>query len=145
MSLPACQQRVLDGMAKALQANEPRLAAMFTIFNRLASDEPFAQRERLPDWRAQWLSGFPSRLRSRPAGPGRISSPGAARRPRRLWLRVVAVSHIALLFVLFAVLIGLSVHSSPSCRPAFHRATTALARTVACQSGPSGLTGTVSK
>src|ERR1700758_5620216 len=35
MSLPASQQRVLDRIEEALKRREPRLASMFTIFNRL--------------------------------------------------------------------------------------------------------------
>ncbi len=35
MSLPASQQRVLDGMDRALQADEPHMASMFAIFARL--------------------------------------------------------------------------------------------------------------
>jgi hypothetical protein len=40
VSLPAAQQRVLDRMEGALQASEPHLASMFTIFARLTADEP---------------------------------------------------------------------------------------------------------
>jgi hypothetical protein len=35
MSLPASQQRVLDGMERALQASEPHMASMYAIFARL--------------------------------------------------------------------------------------------------------------
>jgi hypothetical protein len=35
MSLPANQQRVLDGMERALQASEPHMASMYAIFARL--------------------------------------------------------------------------------------------------------------
>ena len=40
MSLPASQQRVLDGMEGALQASEPQLVSMFAIFTRINADEP---------------------------------------------------------------------------------------------------------
>ena len=40
MSLPAAQQRVLDRMDGALQASEPHMAAMFSMFTRLNSDDP---------------------------------------------------------------------------------------------------------
>jgi len=33
MSLPARQQRILDGIGDALRVSEPRLAAMFAIFS----------------------------------------------------------------------------------------------------------------
>src|ERR1700689_3125894 len=35
MSLPAGQQRVLDGMERALKASEPHMTSMFAIFARL--------------------------------------------------------------------------------------------------------------
>ncbi|HWN60018.1 MAG TPA: hypothetical protein VNO25_05060 [Streptosporangiaceae bacterium] len=40
MSLPASQQRVLDRMEGALQASEPQLVSMFSIFTRINADEP---------------------------------------------------------------------------------------------------------
>jgi len=40
VSLPASQQRVLDGMEGALQASEPDLVSMFAIFTRINADEP---------------------------------------------------------------------------------------------------------
>ena len=40
MTLPAAQQRVLDRMEGTLQASEPQLASMFSIFTRLNADEP---------------------------------------------------------------------------------------------------------
>jgi hypothetical protein len=40
VTLPAAQQRVLDRMEGTLQASEPELASMFTIFARLSADEP---------------------------------------------------------------------------------------------------------
>src|SRR5690348_14141736 len=39
MSLPASQQRVLDRIEETLKRREPRLASMFTIFNRLNIQE----------------------------------------------------------------------------------------------------------
>ena len=40
MSLPAAQQRVLERMEGALQASEPQLVSMFSIFTRINADEP---------------------------------------------------------------------------------------------------------
>jgi hypothetical protein len=40
MSLPACQQRVLDRMEGALRASEPHLTSMYEIFTRLNTGEP---------------------------------------------------------------------------------------------------------
>src|SRR6266571_2306677 len=46
MTLPACQQRVLDRMEGALRASEPDLTSMYAIFTRLSAGEP-VQAERL--------------------------------------------------------------------------------------------------
>ena len=54
MSLPACQQRVLDRMEGALRASEPQLTSMYAIFSRLNAGEPVA-RERLVPKRMRWL------------------------------------------------------------------------------------------
>jgi Protein of unknown function (DUF3040) len=53
MSLPARQQRALDGLAGALCVDDPHLAGMFTIFARLNAGEPVtaeprARRRRWP-------------------------------------------------------------------------------------------------
>lgn len=47
MSLPARQQRMLDGIEKILQASEPKMAAMFAIFTRLTAAEGPASTERV--------------------------------------------------------------------------------------------------
>ncbi len=54
MSLPACQQRVLDRMEGALRASEPRLTSMYAIFTRLNAGEPVGA-ERLMRKRRRWL------------------------------------------------------------------------------------------
>ena len=54
MSLPACQQRVLDRMEGALRASEPHLTSMYAIFGRLNADEPIGA-ERLTRKRQRWL------------------------------------------------------------------------------------------
>lgn len=53
MSLPACQQRVLDRMEGALRASEPQLASMYAIFARLNAGEP-VRAERLTRKRLRW-------------------------------------------------------------------------------------------
>jgi hypothetical protein len=54
MSLPACQQRVLDRMEGALRAGEPHLTSMYAIFARLNAGEPVGA-ERLTRKRTRWL------------------------------------------------------------------------------------------
>ena len=52
MSLPACQQRVLNHIEGVLRASDPHLAAMYAIFARLNAGEPVGAeswaRRRLP-------------------------------------------------------------------------------------------------
>jgi hypothetical protein len=48
MSLPAAEQRVLNGMAEAMRASEPRLVSMFAMFTRLARNEAAPGQEQLP-------------------------------------------------------------------------------------------------
>ena len=54
MSLPACQQRVLDQIEGALRASEPRLTSMYAMFTRLNAGEPIGA-ERLARKRLRWL------------------------------------------------------------------------------------------
>jgi hypothetical protein len=54
MSLPVCQQRVLDRMDGALRASEPHLTSMYAIFTRLAADEP-VRAEQFARRRMRWL------------------------------------------------------------------------------------------
>jgi len=54
MSLPACQQRVLDQIEGALRASEPRLTSMYAMFTRLNAGEPIGA-ERLVRKRLRWL------------------------------------------------------------------------------------------
>jgi len=58
VTLPAAQQRVLDRMEGALQASEPQLASMFTIFARLNAEEPVGAEPlaRPRPRRLRWLS-----------------------------------------------------------------------------------------
>jgi hypothetical protein len=64
MSLPACQQRVLDTIESALQRREPRLASMFAMFTRLNRSEEAPRTERLdpPPWWSWLRRGRPRRL-----------------------------------------------------------------------------------
>jgi hypothetical protein len=47
MSLPDCQERILQGMASSLSKCEPRLASKFAIFTRLTRDEGIPCTEQL--------------------------------------------------------------------------------------------------
>jgi hypothetical protein len=72
VSLPAGQQRALDGIESALQAREPRLASMFAIFTRLAGDEAVPRTESLGAetrgvW--SWLGGLTATPRAAVAIP----------------------------------------------------------------------------
>ena len=48
MSLPAAQQRILDGIADGLRRSEPKLAAMYAIFTRLCASEGPPRRSSWP-------------------------------------------------------------------------------------------------
>ncbi len=61
MSLPACQQRVLDRIEQTLKKREPRLASMFAMFTRLATGEALPRLEALEP--VPWWS--PKRFRAR--------------------------------------------------------------------------------
>ena len=54
MSLPACQQRVLDQMESVLRASEPHLTSMYVMFARLNAGEPIGA-ECLVRKRLRWL------------------------------------------------------------------------------------------
>src|SRR5271157_3325100 len=54
MSLPACQQRVLDRMEGALRASEPDLTSMYAIFSQLNAGEPIGT-EQLARKRLRWF------------------------------------------------------------------------------------------
>ena len=66
MSLPAREQRVLDGIETVLQAGEARLTSMFVFFTRLAGDEekPGTEELRPPSRRSL------ARRRRAAGGPG---------------------------------------------------------------------------
>jgi len=105
MSLPAGQQRVLDGIAEALGLTEPRLASMFAIFTRLAKDEP-------PPFREQLTAERPlaSLLAVGRRSQRRCISPG--RRTRRMML---IISQLAIAFIVLAALTGLTTSAAARC------------------------------
>ncbi len=105
MSLPAGQQRVLDGIAEVFRMTEPRLASMFAIFTRLSKDEPPPRREQLV------AAGPIAFLLAAWRRPPRWDIP-SGRRNRRLML---VISQLAIAFILLAALMGLNSLGSASC------------------------------
>ena len=55
MSLPARQQRALDGLESALCAGDPHLTGMFTVFARLNSGDPVTAEPMARRARRRWL------------------------------------------------------------------------------------------
>lgn len=100
MSLPACQQRVLDRIENALKHREPRLASMFAMFTRLNTNEGIPRTERLdplPWWALH---------RRRPLS--RLGRPAA--------LRALILLPVAAMVVVVAMVAGMST-SPPPCAP----------------------------
>ena len=115
MSFPAGQQRILDGIAEALRMTEPRLASMFAIFARLAKDEPPPRRERLTAGGP--LAALIAAWRRPPRWD--ISS---GLRTRRLML---IISQMAIAFIVFAALLGLTARAPVRCGAALRPAAAA--------------------
>ena len=105
MSLPARQQRILDGIGDTLRISEPRLAAMFAIFTRLHRNEPEPSRERLArPMRATWLAALTGRLPDWPASG-----------LRRNWPRLLVLSQVAVAIIVLLLVAGLTAHAPPGC------------------------------
>jgi hypothetical protein len=133
MSLPACQERVLGAIEKALRAGEPRLAASFAIFTRLAGGEDLPRTEQLtpPSWLQRvlasagraWRLIFPRSRSRRPAmrAPGRA----AAR------LRAVVVLPVLLLMMASATVVT-AVAGTHACAPASRRPAVTQTRWTTC-------------
>jgi hypothetical protein len=103
MSLPAEQQRVLDRIENVLQASEPRLASMYSIFTRLTNGEMRPRREELP------AQGRLSRLWSAlsPRRVVRAITPRGASRGTRAIVLAQMITTLAVL----GVLVGLAASS----------------------------------
>jgi hypothetical protein len=111
MSLPASEQRALDGIAGALRASEPRLASMFAMFTNLTKNERTPLREQLSAGRLRWARMTrPFRYRSR----HRRAARAQAAQARRRRMRLLIISPIAAAAVLLGVLIGLGMISLPA-------------------------------
>jgi hypothetical protein len=95
MSLPANQQRVLDGMERALQASEPRMASMYAIFARLhEGTEPVGAE---PLQRRRW----------------RGLQPGTGQSGRGMY--AMALIPVLFIMVVAGVLLGGSAHGLTTC------------------------------
>jgi hypothetical protein len=94
MSLPACQQRVLDRIEHSLHACDPRLRAMFAIFTKLTREEEMPRLEKLePRWLPRW--GWLKRLKRHGQGGRTVRgawAPGAG-------LHAIVLVPIALLLL----------------------------------------------
>jgi hypothetical protein len=101
MSLPACQQRVLDRIEAALQRREPRLTAMFAMFTRLNTNERIPRTEYIatPPWWA-WRRRGHLRYLSRPAA-----------------LRAMFLLPLAAMVAVVAMFVSMNA-SQASCAPA---------------------------
>jgi hypothetical protein len=104
MSLPPAQQRVLDSMADALRASEPRLAAMFAIFTRLNRFEASPRREQLPRQRRLRLALPKVSLRSARTSGTHL---------HEFWLHLLIASPLAIAVLVVGLVFGLGSHSPP--------------------------------
>jgi hypothetical protein len=112
MSLPACQQRVLDTIENALQKREPRLASMYAMFTRLTHGEGLPRTERL-DAVSWWVRHRRWQLRHSGSSP---RSRGPKRQPApamRIWL----IIPVLIALVVSVVFISLD-SSQAACLPA---------------------------
>jgi hypothetical protein len=115
VSLPACQQRALDGIEGALQACEPRLASMFAIFTRLARDEAVPRTESLrAETRVAW--GWLGRLTATP--------------------RAIVAIPLVLGFMVLLVFLITNSSAAHACGPAGGLRAAAVAQAGSCQAAP---------
>jgi hypothetical protein len=113
MGLPVKQRRILDRIECALRGSDPRLAALFSIFTRLNSEEDMPRIEQV---RARVVL-LTFRLFGRPAR-ALARSVRWLRAPRRARLRTALWFPVALGLVAAAVLVGSSFPSTNRCSPA---------------------------
>lgn len=116
MTLPARQQRILDGMAVSLQERDPRLASLFSIFTRLTRQEPMPRAEEMPPGRSPGHRG----RRDRPQPQGRRPGRSAA------WLRAIVIP-VALAAVAAVLFLSLTTGSTRGCPAGLTRTSAQLA------------------
>src|SRR5215469_12259916 len=104
MSLPAAQQRILDGIADRLGRTEPRLAAKYAMFTRLCGNDGLPRREQLSRRQGRHSSALMACIAGLLTRPTRLT-----REARRTWRLVLIASQVAVAIVLLSVLVGLSI------------------------------------
>jgi hypothetical protein len=105
MSLPAGQQRILDGIAENLRLTAPRLTVMFAIFTWLGKNEPPPCREQLPvRRRVAWLPAPCQQMLA-----WRSERLGLARR------RLLIISQVAIAFIALVALTCVTSHGAAGC------------------------------
>jgi hypothetical protein len=130
MSLPAAQQRILDGIADGLRRSEPRLAAMYATFTRMCGSEGPPIREQLARGWA-WRSAAAVVIWLR----GKLTDQG--RRTRR---RILIASQVAIALALVGVLVGMNARSSDTCGQAGRQGSAAQTRQW-CPTAANGMIG----
>lgn len=122
MSLPTCQQRVLDTIETVLQRREPRLVSMFTMFTQLAGGEGMPRTERLEA--VPWWAWRRQRRRRR---TGRAAAP----------LHLLLLVPLAAIAVVVGIFLGTSAPQVP-CTPTGgpHGPVAGLSHARSCPSGP---------
>ncbi len=106
MSLPAGQQRVLDGIAEALRVSEPRLVSMFATFTRLTRNEAAPGQEQLPRQRL---------LNSRAGLEFRRWLRGARRRRSLRWRHVLLLTHLMMCVAVAGLLVAMGSGATAGC------------------------------
>jgi hypothetical protein len=133
MSLPACQERILSGIADALRKGEPRLASRFAIFSRLTRGEELPRTEQLmpQSWLQRVLSSAGRAWRC--LFPRPRSRAVAAMRPASR-LRAAVVLPV-LLIVMASATVVTAVAGTHSCAPAPRRPAVIQTRWATCAAG----------
>jgi hypothetical protein len=150
MGLPARQRRVLDSIERALRGSDPRLAALYAIFDRLTREEPMPRFEQLRSGvlaRLAMLGAIlvviASHLHIRVGGRRRVHARKRARVPRLLRLRprqrAILLYPLAIAIAIGSILLAARSGPDRNCLPV--RAVAAaknVARSSLCQ--PPGTT-----
>jgi hypothetical protein len=117
MGLPVRQRMVLDHMDRTLQGTDPRLAALYAIFCRLARDEDMPRIEQLRHglqarlaWLRLTLAAIAIRLHIR-----RRPRPGRRLRPRQ---RIVLFYPLAIALAVGSIVLAVRSGPAKSCLPA---------------------------